>query len=256
MHAILLLAFLQAPAAVTPLRSGCSSDDPQVSTIGAADNVQVEMALAGEGPGTCYKLVVNKPGGTITGYVLGDSVPAVAAFVRSREEASRAAAEAQARAALAPPPKAGDKAQAKPLDPDAPSHFDNFSWRDWHGNPGSLSGLGGRATLVTFWPPGSAQSRKQLNSIDPLYKEFRGSGLAAVGVSMNPNTKQMFEVLDDTNFTWPQIPDQGGLAAKYHVNPRVGETFVLDASHNVVAAGPMGPEIEKAVRQLLTAPAN
>jgi hypothetical protein len=56
------------------------------------------------------------------------------------------------------------------------------------------------------------------------------------------------------SFEWPQMPDQSGLAALYHVDPRAGKTFVLDASHKVVAAGPMGPEIEKAVRQLLAAP--
>jgi hypothetical protein len=50
------------------------------------------------------------------------------------------------------------------------------------------------------------------------------------------------------------MPDQSGLAARYHVDPRAGETFVLDASHRVVAAGPMGPDIEKAVRQLMAAP--
>jgi peroxiredoxin len=98
------------------------------------------------------------------------------------------------------------------------------------------------------------RSRYELSSIQPLYNELHRSGLAAVGVSMDPNPQRMSQVLDDTNFTWPQVPDRSGLAAQYHVNPRAGETFVLDASHRVVAAGPMGPEIEKAVRQLLAAP--
>ncbi len=64
----------------------------------------------------------------------------------------------------------------------------------------------------------------------------------------------MYEALDDTHFTFPQVPDQSGPAAHYYVDPRAGETFVLDAAQRVVAAGPMGPEIEKAVRQLLAAP--
>jgi peroxiredoxin len=251
MHTILLFAFLQAPAAVEPLRSGCSTDDQQIATVSAIDSVQVQMALAGEEPRTCYKVSLIQAGQTLTGYVLGESLPAVAAFVRLREKQSREATEAQARIALAP--KNGDKA-AKAADPNLPSHFEDFSWRDFKGKTGSLSSLGGRVTLVTFWPPANMRSRYELSSIQPLYNELHRSGLAAVGVSMDPNPQRMSQVLDDTNFTWPQVPDRSGLAAQYHVNPRAGETFVLDASHRVVAAGPMGPEIEKAVRQLLAAP--
>ena len=88
----------------------------------------------------------------------------------------------------------------------------------------------------------------------PLYSQLRKSGLAAVGISMDSNASRIGEALDDRTPNWPQIPDRTGLAAQYHVNPKSGETFVLDANHRVVAAGPMGPEIEKAVRQLLAAP--
>jgi peroxiredoxin len=254
MHTILLFAFLQAPSAIEPLRSGCSTDDQQIAMVSAADSIQVQMALTGEEARTCYKVALNKQGQTLTGYVLGESLPAVATFVRIREKESREATEAQARMALAPPvAKNGDK-ETNAADPNLPSHFDDFSWHDWQGKAGSLSSLGGRVTLVTFWPPTSTRSRVELSRIQPLYNELRRSGLAAVGVSMDPNPKRMYEVLDDTNFTFPQVPDRNGLAAQYHVNPRAGETFVLDASHRVVAAGPMGPEIEKAVRQLLAAP--
>jgi peroxiredoxin len=254
MHTILLLAFLQAPAAREPLRSGCSADDQQIAMVSAADSVQVQMALAGEEPRTCYKVILNRPGENLTGYVLGESLPAIAAFVRLREQESREATEAQARRALAPAGAKNGDQEAKTADPNLPSHFDDFAWRDLQGKAGSLSGLGGRVTLVTFWPPNSPRSRDELNRIQPLYSELRRSGLAAVGVSMDSNPKRMYEVLDDTNFNWPQVPDRDGLAARYHVNPKAGETFVLDASHRVVAAGPMGPQIEKAVRQLLAAP--
>jgi hypothetical protein len=252
MHPILLFAFLQAPPAIEPLRSGCSTDDQQIATLSAADNIQVQTARAGEGPKTCYKVILTKENRSLAGYVLGESLPAVAAFVRLREKESRAAAEAQSRLSLAPPAaKAADK-ELPALDPNAPSHFDDFSW-SWKGKAGSLSGLGGRVTLVTFWPA-KRQARGELDSIMPLYNELHHSGLAAVGISMDPNIGRMSEVLDDTNYNWPQVPDRTGLAAQYHVNPRSGETFVLDANHRVVAAGPMGPDIEKAVRQLLAAP--
>lgn len=255
MHPILLFAFLQAlsvSATAVPVRSGCFADDPQIDTVSLADHIQVVMARAGEGPLTCYKIAFERPSGTLAGYVLGDSLPAVTAFVRQRERESQEAAEAQARMALAPPRDVN--APTKALDPNAPSHFDDFSWRDWSGKAGSLSGLGGRATVVVFWPTKSKNSRSELNSVMPLYNEFHAKGLAAVGIGMDPNPRKMDDVLDDTSYAWPQVPDRDGLAVRYHVNPSTGETFVLDSSHRVVAAGPMGPEIEKAVRQLLTRP--
>ncbi len=248
MHTLLLFAFLQAPPALEPLRSGCQTDDQQIATLSASDNIQVQTARAGEGPTTCYKVVVSRPGQSLAGYVLGESLPAVAAFVRIREKESREAAQAQARMSLAPPTDKNSDKEAKALDPSLPSHFEDFSWRDFTGKTGSLSRLGGRVTLVTFWPANGSRSQKELNSVDPLYNELHSSGLAAVGVSMDPNLGHMNQVLDDTNYSWPQVPDRAGLAAQYHVNPRSGETFVLDANHRVVAAGPMGPEMEKTVR--------
>ena len=258
MHKISLFALfatsvLQASSAVETMRSGCYSDDPQIATVSGADSIQVQMALAGDGPQTCYKVVLKRSGETVTGYVFGDSLPAVAAFVKLRESESRQAAELQARMAMAAPKR--DPESTKALDPNLPSHFDDFAWRDWQGKAGSLSELGGRVTLVTFWPPNSLKSRDTLNSVMPLYNQLHKEGLAAVGISMSPNPKKMYEVLDDANFKWPQVPDRDGLAERYHVDPQSGETFVLNASHRVVAAGPMGPEIEKAVRQLLAAPA-
>lgn len=258
MHALLLFAFFQAPgaaalSATTPvaLYSGCSTDAAQIGTVGANDSVEVEMARAGDGPMTCYKIAIARQGQTLTGYVLGDSLPAVAAFAKRRREASQQATEAQARMALAA--AKAEKTLAKPLPPDAPSHIDDFAWRDWQGKAGSLSGLGGRVTLVTFWPP-SRKSRAELNAVIPLYDELHNKGLAAVGIAMAQSPKSMYEVLDDTVYKWPQIPDRDGLAARYHIDARSGETLVLDASHNVVAAGQMGPAIEKAVRDLLAAP--
>jgi hypothetical protein len=88
-----------------------------------------------------------------------------------------------------------------------------------------------------------------------LYNQFHSNGLAAVGVSMDPKASRVWEALDDVTLPFAQVPDQRGLAARYNVDSRVGKTFVLDASHRIVAAGPMGPDIVKAVHQLLDDPA-
>jgi peroxiredoxin len=258
MQALLLLALLQAPAAAPaaePLRSGCSIDDPQIATIGVGDRVHVETALAGDSQ-TCYKVNLVRAGENLVGYVLGESLPAVAEFVRHREKASEEAAAADARRAREAPKLAKSGEPIKSVDPLVSTQFDDFTARDASGKRVSLSGLNGKVTVVTFWSPGDKRSIGQLESVMPLYKQFHSSGLAAVGVSMDPKASRVWEALDDVTLPFAQVPDQSGLAARYNVDSRAGKTFVLDASHRIVAAGPMGPDIIKAVHQLMDAPAN
>ena len=252
MHTLVLLAFLQSPLAAEPVRSGCSRDARQIATVGAGDRVEVVMAMAGEEE-TCYKITLVRPEGNATGYVLGDSLPAVAAFVHRREKISGESAAAEARLLLArSAPKASEKeSSSKPTDPFVSTQFEEFSGRDLHGKSVSLSGLKARVILVNFWSPNSSQSQSQLTGAMPLYNQFHRSGLAAVGVSMDPNPNHILAGLDDVSPAWPQIPDTSGLAAHYQVDPKAGKTFVLDSSHRVVAAGTMGPEMEKAIRLLL-----
>lgn len=255
MHALLLLALLQAPsAAAEPVRSGCSSDDPQIGTASLGDVVQVETALAG-GEQTCYRVVLTKRGQPpVTGYVLGEGLPAIAVFVHRRERASEESAKAEAqRAQLAVLQKsAGDPIKSN--DPSVSTQFPEFSGRDAMGKPISLSGLNGRVTVVSFWSPDHLESLSQMTGMKYLYGQLHKSGLEAVGVSMDRHADRINDALDDISVPWRQMPDQSGLAARYHVDARAGKTFVLDANHRIVAAGPMGPDIVKAVHQLLDTP--
>jgi peroxiredoxin len=255
MRTLLILTFLQTAWAGEPLRSGCSADSNQLATVDPSDRVKVLLAQAGwDSP--CYKIIVTGPSQNLTGYVLGNALPAIREFQRQREQASAAASEAQARLALAlaATKKSAEPEPEKPKDPLISTQFEDFAGRDSKGKPISLSGLNGRVTLVTFWSPKSVSSQDDLMRVMPLYSQLHKKGLAAVGISMDPNANRIDPALDDRSPTWPQIPDRSGLAAQYNVDARSGKTFVLDASHRVVAAGPMGPEIEKAVRQLLAAP--
>jgi hypothetical protein len=257
MHALLLFAFLQAAAPPgEPLRSGCLPDTGQLATVGPNDPVEVLSSVAGwDAP--CYKVTVSRQSGNLTGYVVGNSLPALAEFRRQREKASAAASEVEARLALdqaAAAPKPAGSEPKQPQDPAVSTHFKDFSGRDSRGKFISFAGLGGRATLVTFWSPKSPQSQTELLRAMPLYYQFSKKGLVAVGISMDPRGNRIDDALGDQAPAWPQMPDQSGLAAQYHVDPREGKTFLLDASHNIVAAGAMGPEMEKAVRQLLAAP--
>ena len=256
MHLLLLLALFQAAPALAsePLRSGCSDDDPQIALVGPSDRVEVQTALAGDSL-TCYKISVIHDGSSLTGYVLGDSLPAIAIFVHRRERASEDAAKLETRMAReAARVKTQGTDPTKPTDPLVSTQFAEFTGRDSTGKLVSLSALGGRATLITFWSPASPRSISELTHTLPLYNQFHKSGLQAVGVSMDPQTDRISESLDDITLPWPQMADKSGLAGRYHIDPRAGKTLVLDSSHRIVAAGPMGPDIIKAIHQLIDAP--
>jgi peroxiredoxin len=251
------LCFGQAPQA---LRVGCSPDDEQIATAGAGDSVDVISALAG-GKQTCYKVALHRGEQAITGYVLGEDLPAVAAFLSEQRrykveyaiaqqqlEAEKARQEALARdqaRAQAAHPIAGK------LNPDMPSDFAEFGGRDLNGKAVSLSSLGGKVILVTFWSPRSAASKGQLLALIPLYNQYKRAGLRAVGISIDPDTAHMTEALDDMTLLWPQIPDRSGLAKRYGANAATGTTLVLDASHRILAVGLSPAELEKKVRELL-----
>jgi peroxiredoxin len=257
MHALLFLALFQAPPSVTePVRSGCSSDDEQIASASPGDSIQVVTALAGDQE-TCYKIVLTKQGQSpITGYLFGERLPAVAVFVHRREKASQESAEADARRArmVVPKPAAGLAEAAKPSDPLISTQFEEFSGRDPSGKVVSLASLRGRVTLVTFWSPKTKSSQGSLAAVAPLYNQLHKSGLAAVGVSMDPNPQHIGDALDDFSPGFPQVADASGLAARYHVDPRLGKTFVLDESHRIVAVGPINPDFVKTVHQLMEPP--
>jgi peroxiredoxin len=232
------------------LRSGCTPYDERLGTITVDDLVEVKQALAG-GEETCFRVTLTRDGHTLTGYVLGDALPAVAAFVKQQDQYRDATFEAQGLAI--PATEAADAHAADHLNPDIPANFEEFGGRDMTGKPVSLSGLGGRVILVTFWSPRNAASKRQLLALLPLYNQYKRAGLRAIGISMDPNPKHIAQALDDITLGWPQVPDHTGLAKRYGANAAKGTTLVLDASHHILAVDLSPADLERKVRELLAA---
>jgi len=242
---ILLLAFLQTNQADqrVPLREGCSADDPQLAVLTAADRVEVRGAIAG-GDGTCYHVQVARGGETISGYVLGATLPAVAEFAVARDQAAARGLEAIAAQAALPAPA---KNAAVAAQPPAPQFFENFSGRDLKGKLVSLDSLRGRLIVVQFWSP-RGRSKQQLISLLPFYNQYRGR-VSFLGVGMGVRSNALAAELDDVTLPFPQIADPG-IARRYDVDPRAGKTFVLDSSHRVLASG-SAADAMRAVREFL-----
>jgi hypothetical protein len=249
MSVLLLLLLAQALPTAPALRSGCSQADEELVRLKPEDALKVQGSVAG-GEQTCYKVILTRDGKDTTGYLLGETTLAVTDFVRERERIRKEALEAQARAnvdAAASKP-AADTSQ--PLPAGVPPVFDEFSGRDTNGKPVSLSGIGGKVILVTFWSPQSKASTRQLVALQSLYSQLKNSGLRAIGISSDPRSGYIAEALDDVVPAFPQIPDRYGLTKRY-ADGKPGMTLVLDSSHHIVAAGLTGAALEKKIRELL-----
>jgi peroxiredoxin len=254
-YAFLLLTwFLPAPEGEA-IRSGCSSDDRQLGSVGVEDQVDVKQALAG-GSETCYKVTVKRAGQdqSVSGYLLGEKNPAIVAFVHRRQEVGAATLAAQARLLALPPaqPKAAATDKNQPVPENLPV-FESFSGRDTNGRAVSLQGMRGRVNLVAFWSPQSAASFQQVMSVLTVSKHFSRSDVSAVGISTDTNPEHIQAAFDDIGPGWSIIGDYRGLAKHYNVDSRTGMTFVLDASHHIVASGITGAALESKIRELLAA---
>jgi peroxiredoxin len=257
---LLVLVLLQAvSAADVPLRSGCSPDDRELTRVSPEDAVQVEQALAG-GEQTCYKVRLTRAGKDSTGYLLGETAPAVAAFVQQRQKAAESSLEAQARQAAEAAAAAAQAAKSAAADKSHPAGpgnrqdlpvFQSFSGRDMNGKPVSLAGVGGRVVLVTFWSPRSRASTRELLALQSLYYQFKSGGLRAIGISADPQERDMLQALDDIIPAFPLVPDRYGLTKRYAADGKAPTTLLLDASHRIVATGLTGPALEKKIRELL-----
>lgn len=244
------LAFFQTADRGVALRDGCSADDLQLATLTAADRVEVREAIAGSET-ACYHVELQRNGKTIFGYVLGESLPAIAKFTADRDRIAGESLEAIAREAAKPKPLPPPKPGGKIVVParEEVVTFENFAGRDVRGKYVSLAGLPGRVIVVQFWTA-RGSSRQELISLMPLYKEYRGRGLSVVGLSVGIDSKHLAEALDDVTLPFPAIPDPG-LARHYKVDMHVGKTYVLDASHHIVASGSAADAI-KAAKELLS----
>ena len=127
------LIYLQPGPATVPLRDGCSEGDLELAAMGAADTVEVQSAIAG-GEGVCYNIALRREGRTLSGYVLGEALPAITAYVQAREAASAIRLlEAVAHQPAASP----EIANAAPAGPSAttayPEFFRKFHRSRYHG---------------------------------------------------------------------------------------------------------------------------
>jgi len=227
-----------------PLLADCSNPADVVATVPGTDHVQVRYGLGGDTQ-TCYAVSATVNGKQVAGYMLGAGHPDVAAFEREARSHIPAIPDPPA-----PPPAPAAAAEPKDPAPEAPTSFAALSGTSPDGRHRvSVGSLKQPTVVLYFWSAGDKRSIREADAMEGVYELYRGKGVGLVGVVSGASAAQVRKVLNDGEVIWPQILDNGAIAARY---PESKQTryFILDRNRNVVAALKSPTEVQRELVKL------
>jgi hypothetical protein len=235
---IFSLAFVSCALASVQVRDACGEDSTIVATIQDTDPIQVNHGVVGESV-PCYAVSVKQGSGEVRGYVLGNTLPAIADFERRRAAESRIAIPA-------PPPEEAKAKKAAVVSTGPP--FEPWTGVDIKGKKIHIGDGTDKVYLVTFWSAQSQAGRRTAENV----QRFRLRGVNAFGLVRPTSFAILDSYLDDMGLNYPLAFDRDGLAAKYNADPNKGTTLVIDSSNHIVASSSNIEEIRAAVTKLLS----
>lgn len=229
-----------------PLLADCSNPEDVVATVQATDHVQVRYGLGGNTQ-TCYAVSVTLNGKDVAGYLLGAAHPDVAAFEREARSHVPPIPDPPA-----PAPAAAAATETKQNDPapQVPKSFAELSGISPDGHHRvSLGSFKQPMVVVYFWSANDKRSIREADAMDGVYEMYRGKSVGLVGVVSGASTAQVRKVINEGEVIWPQILDNGAIAARY---PESKQTryFILDRNRNVVAALKSSGEVQRELVKL------
>ncbi len=124
-----------------------------------------------------------------------------------------------------------------------------------------LSELRGKVVLVNFWATWCPPCRKELPSMERLWRQFKDQGLVVLGVNVAEDGNAVFAFSNglETPLTFPLLLDEDGTVTQSWPVQGLPTTFLVDKQGRI-AFGAIGgrefdsPAIVDQVRQLLAAP--
>jgi len=229
--------------------SGSRSEAAEVAaTIHASDRVGVRYSLGGNTQ-TCYAVSARVNGQTVEGYLLGDAHPDIVAFER----------EARSRIPAIPePPKPDPAAALEAKDgkdgkdqtraPDLTKSFAGLSGISPGGRRVSLDSISAPTVVLYFWSANNSKSVREVDGMEGVYNQYHGKGVGLVGV-VSGDVASVRKAIRDEEVLWPQILDNGDIAARY---PASKETryYILDRQRNTVAALKSAVEVQRALMKM------
>lgn len=118
----------------------------------------------------------------------------------------------------------------------------------------ALSSFKGKIVLIDFWASWCGPCRKDMPSVVKLYDQYKSKGLEIFGVSLDQDKARWIEAIEKDKITWPQVSDLqywNSEAAKLYAVQGIPYTVLLDKEGKILAKGLRGPELEKAIENVM-----
>ena len=110
----------------------------------------------------------------------------------------------------------------------------DFTLRDLHNKPVTLSELRGKIVLVNFWATWCPPCRKEMPDLDAIYTHFQPQGLVVLSIS-DEDMAKVGPFIGQSGYHPPVLLDPGGKVHKqFHVDG-IPKSFVFDRDGKLVA---------------------
>ena len=128
-----------------------------------------------------------------------------------------------------------------------------FSQSDPDGKMINLESFRGKYVLLDFWASWCGPCRQENPNLVRTYQKFQDK-LSILGISLDQKKDPWLKAIKDDQLTWPQVSDlkfwNNAVAELYQVRS-IPANYLLDKEGKIIAKNLRGPDLERALEQLL-----
>lgn len=104
----------------------------------------------------------------------------------------------------------------------------DFTLKDINGKDISLSSFKGKVMLINFWGTFCVPCRKEMPSLEIIYKTYKDKGFVVLAVSEDKSISSVKEFVKEYRLTFPVVLDEDKKVAKQYKVSILPVTFLLD----------------------------
>jgi thiol-disulfide isomerase/thioredoxin len=141
---------------------------------------------------------------------------------------------------------------------DPPIEAPEFALRDMDGEQHALKDYLGQVVMVNFWATWCPPCRREMPSMEALYRKFREDGFTVLAVNEWEDPELVFPYMGQLSVfpTFPVLFDRDGEVSQAFQVKGLPTTFLLDKQGRIVFRAVGGrdfnhPEVEQIIRELL-----
>lgn len=136
-----------------------------------------------------------------------------------------------------------------------PVEIDPFTVPALTGGTTDSQNLKGKIVLLNFWATWCPPCKREMPSIETLWKTLKGEAFTIAAISTGEKRKTVEDFIAQNRYTFPIFLDEGGSMGRIYATQGIPTTYVLDKQGRIIA-GIVGsteydnPELIKALRAM------